>query len=27
MGNYLVLNSGIKSDHLWEQVKIMQENF
>jgi hypothetical protein len=27
MGNYLVLNSGIKSDHLCEQVKIMQENF
>ena len=27
MGNYLVLNSGIKSDHLWEQVRIMQENF
>ena len=27
MGNYLVLNSGVRSDHLWEQVRIMQENF
>ena len=27
MGNYLVLNSGIKSDHLWEEVRIMQDNF
>jgi hypothetical protein len=27
MGNYLVLNNGIKSERLWEQVRTMQENF
>ena len=27
MGNYLVLNSGVRSDHHWELVRTMQEEF